>query len=129
MTGSFVSNPSVEIPVTLYQVANSNQGLMMVQAIAQGFQPDPDADGAGGMQIPIANAIPYNPSRNMQNEFEPADKSLTKPVPVDTTGDGIANAMGYDTSGDGKIDALDTNLDGKIDTVLETAKVKVSPVG
>ena len=65
----------------------------------------------------------------MQNEFEPADKSLTKPVPVDTTGDGIANAMGYDTSGDGKIDALDTNLDGKIDTVLETAKVKVSPVG
>eukprot|EP00944_MAST-04C_sp_MAST-4C-sp1_P012624 g12624.t1 len=129
MTGSFVSNPSVEIPVTLYQVANSNQGQMMVHAIAQSFQPDPDADGAIGMQIPIANAIPYNPNPNMQNEFEPADKSLTKPVPVDTTGDGIANAMGYDTSGDGKIDALDTNLDGKIDTVLETAKVKVSPVG
>ena len=63
----------------------------------------------------------------MQNELEPAHKSLMKPVPVDTTGDGIANAMGYDTNGDGKIDALDTTLDGKIDTVLGTAKI--SPVG
>ena len=43
-----------------------------------------------------------------------------KPVPVDTTGDGIANAVGYDTTGDGKIDSLDTNGDGIIDT-----KVKV----
>ena len=126
MTGSCISNPKVEIPVTLYQTASANQGQMMVQAIAQSFQPDPDADGAGGMQIPIASAIPYNPTPNMQNTFEPADKALINPIPVDTTGDGIANAMGYDTSGDGKIDALDTTGDGKIDTVLETTNT--SPV-
>jgi hypothetical protein len=34
---------------------------------------------------------------------------------VDTVGDGIANATGYDTNGDGHIDALDTTGDGRID--------------
>ena len=28
---------------------------------------------------------------------------------------GVADAIGYDTTGDGKIDALDTNLDGRIE--------------
>ena len=39
-------------------------------------------------------------------------------VPVDTVGNGIANAMGYDTNGDGQIDSLDTTGDGMIDTRL-----------
>jgi hypothetical protein len=31
------------------------------------------------------------------------------------TGDGIANAVGYDTTGDGLIDAIDVTGDGVID--------------
>jgi hypothetical protein len=43
-------------------------------------------------------------------------------VPVDTTGDGFADSMGYDTTGDGKIDMADTNWDGTPNTKHE-AKV------
>jgi Ca2+-binding EF-hand superfamily protein len=39
---------------------------------------------------------------------------------VDTNGDGIGDAIGYDTTGDGTIDCLDTNGDGIIDVVLST---------
>ena len=37
---------------------------------------------------------------------------------VDTTGDGIPNAIGYDTNKNGIIDSLDTTMDGLIDTVV-----------
>ena len=33
---------------------------------------------------------------------------------VDSNGDGVLNALGYDTKGDGVIDAFDTNGDGKV---------------
>jgi Ca2+-binding EF-hand superfamily protein len=39
-------------------------------------------------------------------------------VPVDTNGDGFVDSTGYDTTGDGIIDALDTNGDGHIDTAI-----------
>ena len=34
---------------------------------------------------------------------------------VDTTGDGVANAVGFDTTGDGFVDAIDVTGDGVID--------------
>lgn len=37
---------------------------------------------------------------------------------VDTTGDGVPDAVGFDTSGDGVVDSLDTNGDGRIDTAV-----------
>ena len=37
---------------------------------------------------------------------------------VDSTGDGKADAVGYDTTGDGEIDSLDTTLDGRVDTAI-----------
>lgn len=46
-------------------------------------------------------------------------------VPVDTTGDGIADSMGYDTTGDGKIDAVDTSGDGKINFTTGYSKAGV----
>ena len=39
---------------------------------------------------------------------------------VDSNGDGIADAMGYDTTGDGWVDALDVNGDGVIDEVVKS---------
>ena len=39
----------------------------------------------------------------------------------DLTGDGVAETTGYDTVGDGKVDALDTSGDGRIDTKLRPA--------
>ena len=38
--------------------------------------------------------------------------------PLDLSGDGQADAVGYDTNGDGRVDALDTNGDGKIDSKI-----------
>lgn len=43
---------------------------------------------------------------------------------IDLTGDGTAETMAYDTSGDGRIDALDTTGDGEIDTVLRNYTVR-----
>eukprot|EP01047_Picozoa_sp_COSAG01_P106529 COSAG01_NODE_35633_length_529_cov_0.779070_1_plen_59_part_00 len=37
---------------------------------------------------------------------------------MDLSGDGQPDAMGYDTTGDGRIDALDTNGDGQIDSKI-----------
>ena len=48
---------------------------------------------------------------------------LSAPTPVDTTGSGIVDAVGYDTTGDGCIDALDTTMDGRIDTRLDQLHV------
>ena len=42
-------------------------------------------------------------------------RKLSQPVAMDTTGDGVADAWGYDINGNGKIDGIDTNGDGKID--------------
>ena len=39
-------------------------------------------------------------------------------IPVDTTGDGVPNAMGHDTTGDGRIDAVDTDGDGRPDVYI-----------
>lgn len=50
-------------------------------------------------------------------DLRPADLGLAG-FPVDSTGNGIADATGYDTNADGIIDALDTTGDGLIDRVL-----------
>ena len=43
-------------------------------------------------------------------------KKLVHPqAHVDLTGDGQSESVGYDTTGDGNVDALDTNGDGSID--------------
>mmetsp|Transcript_27333 Transcript_27333/g.63731 ORF Transcript_27333/g.63731 Transcript_27333/m.63731 type:complete len:689 (+) Transcript_27333:116-2182(+) len=42
-------------------------------------------------------------------------------TPVDTTGDGQADSTGWDTTGDGVLDAFDTTGDGYIDAVLNTS--------
>ena len=50
-------------------------------------------------------------------EIAAADRT-PKPVPMDTTGDGFADAMGYDMNGDGVVDMLDTTMDGVPDTYV-----------
>ncbi len=52
---------------------------------------------------------------------------LSAPTPVDTTGSGIVDAVGYDTTGDGCIDALDTTMDGRIDTRLDQLHAHAPP--
>jgi serine/threonine-protein kinase TTK/MPS1 len=47
-----------------------------------------------------------------------ASATETPPCPVDLTGDGKADAVGYDTNGDGQIDSLDTTNDGLIDSKI-----------
>jgi len=39
-------------------------------------------------------------------------------MPLDTTGDGLPDCMGFDMDGDGVVDALDTTGDGIIDTIV-----------
>jgi hypothetical protein len=46
-------------------------------------------------------------------------------VPVDTTGDGVADSTGYDTTGDGNIDAVDNTGDGKINFTTGNTKAQV----
>lgn len=37
--------------------------------------------------------------------YKPAKRmSMVIGIPVDTTGDGVADSMGYDTTGDGQVD-------------------------
>ena len=43
--------------------------------------------------------------------------------PADLTGDGLANAIGYDTTGDGQIDALDMNGKGYINAKIINGEV------
>ena len=44
---------------------------------------------------------------------------------IDTTGDGLANAVGCDTNGDGKIDSIDYDGDGVIDAIVPGATANV----
>ena len=44
---------------------------------------------------------------------------------IDTTGDGVANAVGSDTNGDGKIDPIDYDGDGVIDAIVPGATANV----
>ena len=47
--------------------------------------------------------------------------TVDKGIPIDTTGDGVADSFGFDTSGDGRIDmvrpGVDSSGDGKIDSL------------
>ena len=46
-------------------------------------------------------------------------------VALDLTGDGVSESVGYDTTGDGRVDSLDTNGDGAIDArVVRSAAVQ-----
>lgn len=50
-------------------------------------------------------------------------------LPLDTTGDGVPDAVGFDTTGDGFIDGVDTTGDGKVDRkISRQASSKVSGV-
>ena len=49
-------------------------------------------------------------------------------IPVDTTGDGVTDAMGHDTTGDGNVDMLDTNLDGTPDTHVMADQIEQTPI-
>lgn len=55
--------------------------------------------------------------------------ACTAGVLVDTNGDGFADSTGYDTTGDGVIDALDTNSDGQIDTAIVVQPAPNSSLG
>jgi hypothetical protein len=44
-------------------------------------------------------------------------------VPYDSTGDGVKDATGFDTTGNGKIDAIDTTGDGVINQVIGNSQV------
>ena len=37
-------------------------------------------------------------------------------VPMDLTGNGQRESLGFDTTGDGRVDAVDTNGDGDVDS-------------
>lgn len=68
-----------------------------------------------------------------QGGFNYANPGYTQPKqmhvilgqPVDTTGDGIADSTGYDTTGDGNIDAVDNTGDGKINFTTGNSKAQV----
>ena len=100
MTGICTTNQKVEIPATIYE-------SMKATAIAM---PAPDSAGSFGM--PLIQAIPYIPDVTIQRRssiFQPTNPALMNPIPVDLTGNGVADCFGYDTTGDGKVDSLDTN--------------------
>ena len=72
---------------------------------------DTTGDGRIDMALPSNTKQPPPPMVSAVVMQSP----LQSGVHVDTTGDGVANAVGYDTTGDGKIDSLDTTGDGRID--------------
>jgi hypothetical protein len=51
----------------------------------------------------------------LSRTFSVIDGYRHGPQLIDTDGDGVPDALGYDTTGDGRVDALDTNMDGSID--------------
>ena len=54
-------------------------------------------------------------SHTMSRLQEGRKKLVHPQAHVDLTGDGQSESVGYDTTGDGNVDALDTNGDGSID--------------
>ena len=76
-------------------------------------------------QAPVAVMMQPAPAAVMMQQPQVVQvQQVIQPVaiPVDTTGDGQANAMGYDLDGDGKVDAVDFNGDGIIQPNERLAK-------
>jgi hypothetical protein len=112
-TAFCVTNPSIKLRLTLYQ-QQLQQDVMV-----QGHNLEVANPAEEQAYIPMYASVSYVPdSQALYGTAPPAYMRTPVAVPVDTTGDGIANAMGYDTTGDGQIDALDTNGDGRIDITL-----------
>lgn len=84
----------------------------------------------GQINMALSTSPPTHPLSTYHHTPLPPDAAHCQPyyshqhhqrsigIPVDTTGDGRANATGYDTTGDGQIDSLDTTGDGIVDVVL-----------
>ena len=56
----------------------------------------------------------------LSRTFSVIDGYRHGPQLIDTDGDGVPDALGFDTTGDGRVDALDTNMDGSIDAQAST---------
>ena len=75
-------------------------------------------------QVQLQEQVVAQPQPQVQLQGQvveqPQGHPMTVPVgvPVGTTGDGIANAMGYDTIGDGRMDSLDTTGDSRPDVYV-----------
>mmetsp|Transcript_36901 Transcript_36901/g.99311 ORF Transcript_36901/g.99311 Transcript_36901/m.99311 type:complete len:329 (+) Transcript_36901:143-1129(+) len=82
---------------------------------------------------PVATAAAPQMATIHQGGFNYSNPGFTTPkqmhvilgVPVDTTGDGVADSTGYDTTGDGNIDAVDNTGDGKINFTTGNTKAQV----
>lgn len=132
-TGCCITNPTNEHPVVLTRAPLApHEYVVMAQAIVDVVPLDADDDGGSGgdssgvAPIFIAAAIPYTPGLAPTSTQPEPTTVLTSPAPVsgvgtpvDTTGDGWNNATGWDTTGDGALDAFDTNQDGNVDTVRD----------
>mmetsp|Transcript_7042 Transcript_7042/g.13433 ORF Transcript_7042/g.13433 Transcript_7042/m.13433 type:complete len:523 (-) Transcript_7042:213-1781(-) len=120
-TAYCVTNPSIELLVTLYQ-QQLQQDVMVQGHNLEEANPADDQN-----YIPMYASVSYAPdSSALYGTAPPAYMRTPVAVPVDTTGDGIANAMGYDTTGDGKIDSLDTNGDGRIDMMMPSQQPPIA---
>lgn len=112
VTATCVTDPTICLQLTVYQ--QHIQQATLVQGFVNEME-SPDYYGA-----PMHTSVAYLPdSHALHGTLPPQSLRTPQPVPVDTTGDGIANAIGYDTTGDGNIDSLDCNGDGKVDMVLK----------
>ena len=90
----------------------------------------PDSDGSTrpdpNVNAEAINEIAAKMAHEIMNAREgPASSQQHDDIMVaklDLDGDGEVDVVGYDTTGDGVIDALDTNLDGRVDTdIIEEA--------
>ena len=102
---SFVKDPKVQLPVTLYRLTPLPAAFLVAAPV----------DGGSDGLVPVAAPLPYAP--------QASSAAPARGVPVDTTGDGVADSWGWDTTGDGKVDtfraakaALDTTGDGVADS-------------
>jgi hypothetical protein len=122
-TAYCVTNPSIELTLTLYQ-----QQLQQ-SAMVTGHYVEENNPADNQNYIPMYASVSYAPdSHALHGTAPPAYMRTPVAIPVDTTGDGIANAMGYDTTGDGLVDSLDTNGDGRIDMALPQQQTQSPPM-